>query len=154
MRRLSIGLLFAVILSLTLSLTLSACGTKGPLYHLPQQEPSQPLFVRAGEKMGLTPTAADLGVCRPVCQEACAPELPKGSKVTLTPKEAARVATCQARCVETCPAGASAKRLFLTQKSDGKGLSWPALNVSGEGAAAPAPAPALTPSNNLPVTPK
>ncbi len=148
MRRLSIGLLFAVILSLTLG----ACGTKGPLYHLPQQEPSQPLFVRAGEKMGLNPTTVDLGTCRPVCQEACTPELPQGSKLTLTPKEAARVATCQAKCMETCPAGASAKRLFMTQKSDGKGLSWPALNVSGEGAAAPAPA--LMPSNNPPATPK
>lgn len=47
-----------IALGLTLSLLLGACGTKGPLYQLPRQEAQTPLFVKAGEKLGVVPAPA------------------------------------------------------------------------------------------------
>ncbi len=63
-----------IALGLTLALLLGACGTKGPLYQLPRQEAQTPLFVKAGEKLGVVPAPATTPAASPSTQQNTSPK--------------------------------------------------------------------------------
>ena len=144
-----------IALGLTVSLILAACGTKGPLYQLPRQQAPSPVFVQAGEKLGLIASVADQAACRPVCLAACnppqslasSPATPATPAATAAATEAAgRAATCMVRCMETCPPGAaSGKPLATAPRNDSKGVAWPALIPAPDGAVPALPSTRQTP---------
>ena len=133
MRHIALGLTS----SLFVSLFLAACGTNGPLYQLPRQEPQSPLFVKAGEKLGLMPTAADVAACRPLCVAACPTSGPDGTilaPVKPWPEALAGAsavalktpASCQAACMSKCPPGFAASHPAAVRPDDSKAAALPA----------------------------